>query len=98
MDLHATIIIRKVEITMNSLFTPQYIKELEIKNRIVLPPMVCFKFAEDDGFVSSKNIEHYEKMAKGGSGLIIVEATCVNKNGRLSMDQLAIWSDRKSVV
>lgn len=78
---------------MNSLFTPQYIKELEIKNRIVLPPMVCFKFAEDDGFVSSKNIEHYEKMAKGGSGLIIVEATCVNKNGRLSMDQLAIWSD-----
>lgn len=78
---------------MNSLFKPQYIKKLEIKNRIVLPPMVCFKFAEDDGFVSSKNIEHYEKMAKGGNGLIIVEATCVSKNGRLSMDQLGIWSD-----
>lgn len=78
---------------MDSLFTVQKIKDLEIKNRIVLPPMVCFNFADDNGFVSKANIEHYEKMAKGGSGLIIVEATCVNENGRLSMNQLGIWSN-----
>jgi NADPH2 dehydrogenase len=78
---------------MHSLFTSQKIKNLEIKNRIVLPPMVCFTFAAEDGFVSEKNIKHYEEIAKSGTGLIIVEATCVNKNGRLSIDQLGIWSD-----
>ncbi|WIV12978.1 NADH:flavin oxidoreductase [Proteiniborus sp. MB09-C3] len=78
---------------MSSLFTSQKIKNLEVKNRIVLPPMVCFTFASENGFVSEKNIKHYEAMAKGGSGLIIVEAACVNKSGRLSTDQLGIWSD-----
>lgn len=80
--------------TMNSLFTSQKIKNLEMKNRIVLPPMVCFTFAEENGFVSEKNIKHYEEIAKSGTGLIIVEATCVSKRGRLSTDQLGIWSDR----
>ncbi|MSS44314.1 NADH:flavin oxidoreductase [Anaerosalibacter bizertensis] len=78
---------------MNLLFKPQKIKNLEIKNRIVLPPMVCFGFAEDNGFVSEKNINHYESIAKGGTGLVIVEATSVDKDGRLSTDQLGIWSD-----
>lgn len=78
---------------MSILFTSKKIKGLEIKNRIVLPPMVAFTFAEENGFVSEKNIKHYEAIAKSGTGLIIVEATCVNKNGRLSQDQLGIWSD-----
>ncbi|WP_069999508.1 NADH:flavin oxidoreductase [Cellulosilyticum sp. I15G10I2] len=79
---------------MSKLFAPQKIKHLEIKNRIVLPPMVCFTFAGENNFVSEKNIKHYESLAKGGSGLIIVEATCVNQNGRLSEGQLGIWDDK----
>lgn len=79
---------------MDSLFTPQKIKHLEIKNRIVLPPMVCFGSSEDGNFVSEKNINHYEAVAKGGSGLIIVEAAAVSKDGRLSVDQLGIWDDK----
>lgn len=79
---------------MDSLFTPHKIKNLEIKNRIVLPPMVCFGASGDNNFVSEKNIRHYESIAKGGSGLIIVEATAVSKNGRLSTDQLGIWDDQ----
>lgn len=78
---------------MNTLFLPFSIKNTKIKNRIVLPPMVCFTFSNEEGYVTEKNIKHYETMAKGGSGLIIVEATCVTKNGRLSDDQLGIWSD-----
>lgn len=78
---------------MNTLFSPSKIKGLEINNKFVLPPMVCFKFAGENGFVSIKNINHYRALAKGGSGLIIVEATCVSQNGRLSIDQLGIWSD-----
>lgn len=78
---------------MESIFKSGKIKNTEIKNRIALPPMVCFNFADENGFVSEKNISYYEKMAKGGSGLIIVEATCINEKGRLSKDQLGIWSD-----
>lgn len=55
--------------------------------------MVCFSFGGQDGFVTEENIYHYERMAKGGSGLIIVEATAVNEKGRLSKDQLGIWDD-----
>jgi len=87
------IIIEKGSDTMDKLFTPKKIKDLEIKNRIVLPPMVAFTFADDNNFVSEKNINHYEAIAKSGTGLIIVEATCVSKDGRLSEDQLGIWSD-----
>lgn len=79
---------------MDSLFTPLKIRNLEIKNRIVLPPMVCFGYSEKDNFVSEKNIKHYEAIAKAGTGLIIVEATAVSKDGRLSKDQLGIWDDK----
>lgn len=61
---------------------------------MVVPPMVCFSFGGYDGFVARENLDHYEKLAKGGSGLIIVEATCVNEKGRLAKDQLGIWDDK----
>jgi len=68
---------------------------MELKNRIVMPPMVCFGFAGGDGLVTPKNIEHYEARAKGGAGLIVVEATCVHPEGRLSPNQLGLWADEQ---
>lgn len=79
---------------MDALFTTHKIKDLVIKNRIVLPPMVCFGASGQDNLVSENNIRHYEAIAKGGAGLIIVEATAVSKDGRLSDDQLGIWDDK----
>lgn len=79
---------------MDKVFSNKKIGNIEIKNRIVLPPMVCFTFADEDGFVSEKNINHYTQIAKNGIGLIIVEATAVDPNGRLSIDQLGIWDDK----
>ncbi|NLX69734.1 MAG: NADH:flavin oxidoreductase [Clostridiales bacterium] len=78
---------------MAHLFSPIKIKNKEIKNRIVMPPMVYFGCAGDDGFVTEKHVRHYEARAKGGTGLIVVEAACVTRDGRLSSDQLGIWSD-----
>lgn len=77
----------------NRLFLPITIKGKNIRNRAVMPPMVCFGEAGTDGFVTDKHISHYEARAKGGTGLIIVEATCIQRDGRLSDDQLGIWSD-----
>lgn len=79
---------------MNSLFDSITIKGQKIKNRIVLPPMVCFGWGDLDGMVSELHIEHYAKIAEGGAGLIIVEATCIDKEGKLCDEQLGIWDDK----
>ena len=78
---------------MKNLFSEIRIRGKKISNRIVLPPMVCFGWAGDDGFATDKHVQHYKKRAKAGVGLIVLEATCIDKNGRLSDSQLGIWSD-----
>lgn len=78
---------------MDLLFQPFQIKNLNIKNRICFPPVVCYSAGREDGFVTEQHIEHYRNIAKGGTGLIIQEATCVDKMGRLSRRQLGIWED-----
>jgi NADPH2 dehydrogenase len=69
------------------------VRNTTIKNRIVMPPMVCFGFGNENGMVTDQHILHYESRAKGGVGLIIVEATCIEKTARLSPNQLGLWSD-----
>lgn len=78
---------------MEKVFKAKNIGNLHIKNSLVLPPMVCFNFGKGDGYVSDKNINHYKQISENGIGLIIVEATAIDPKGRLSMDQLGIWSD-----
>lgn len=76
---------------MKKLFSEFSIKNVKIKNRICIPPMVIG--LSTDGYVSPENVERYKKLAQGGAGLIIQEATCVNVDGRLSEKQLGIWKD-----
>lgn len=78
---------------MSSLFSTYKIKSHNIKNRIVFPPVVNFGWADENGFLSDKHLAHYEAIAKDGPGIIIVEATCVLKNGRIFSYQPGIWSD-----
>lgn len=75
------------------LFSGIMLKNLKVKNRIVFPPMVCFGFTDDNGFVGLQNIEHYRLRAESGAGVIITEATAVLKEGRTTNVQLGIWSD-----
>ena len=79
---------------MKALFTDYELKKHKIKNRVVLPPMVCFGWGNEKGEASDLHIKHYEEIAAGGAGLIIVEATCIGKDGRLAPDQLGIWDDQ----
>ncbi len=59
------------------LFAPGHIGQLCLKNRIVMAPMVNH-YGTDTGAVSEQSIEYYAERAKGGVGMIIVEATCVD--------------------
>jgi 2,4-dienoyl-CoA reductase-like NADH-dependent reductase (Old Yellow Enzyme family) len=65
-----------------------------IKNRIVMAPMVTFSFHGDNrSYYGKQHIEHYTKRAKGGAGLIIVQATsvfgAVDSTGMWSADDIA---------
>ncbi|HHX68748.1 MAG: NADH:flavin oxidoreductase/NADH oxidase [Miniphocaeibacter sp.] len=84
-----------------SLLSEYRIKNLDLKNRVVLPPM-CMYSAEN-GFVNEFHKVHYGSFALGQVGLIILEATGVMANGRITDDDLGIYSDEyidglKSIV
>lgn len=76
------------------LFSPMKIGNCEIKNRIVMPPMMM-GFGQFNGNATEKMINYYEERAKGGCGLIITEITRVNDlTGASSFGQLAASSNR----
>ena len=78
---------------MTTLFSTFTLKSYTIKNRIVLPPVVNFGWADENGFINEKHHKHYEERAKGSVGLIIVEATCVDPEGKIFSYQPGIWAD-----
>lgn len=76
-----------------TLFKPMNIGKVEIKNRIVVPPM-CMGFGQFDGRANEVLLDYYEERAKGGAGLIISEITRVNdKHGAGAFQQLAASHD-----
>jgi len=79
---------------MGKLFEPIKIGIMELKNRIVMPPMGT-NFASDDGFVTKRLVNYHVERAKGGVGLIIVEGAYVESRGKGSIRQLAVDHDDK---
>lgn len=75
------------------LFSPMKIGKCEIKNRIVMPPMML-GFGQFDGTPTKKMMDYYEERAKGGAGLIITEITRVDDfSGASAFAQLGISHD-----
>lgn len=78
----------------NMLFSPMKIGNVEIKNRVVMAPMMM-GFGQFNGNATDKMIAYYEERAKGGTGLIITEITRVNDlTGASSFGQLAASKNR----
>lgn len=76
------------------LFSPMKIGNVEIKNRVVMAPMLM-GFGQFNGNATEKMMNYYEERAKGGTGLIITEITRVNDTtGASSFGQLAASKDR----
>lgn len=76
------------------MFKPYVLKDMVLKNRIVLPPMDNY-CADNEGNVNDTHFNHYVSRAMGGVGFIIVEATAISQNGRISDNCLGIWDDSK---
>ncbi|SDN89741.1 2,4-dienoyl-CoA reductase [Janthinobacterium sp. OK676] len=76
---------------MSALFQPYTLKNVTLRNRIAVPPM-C-QYMAVDGVANDWHLSHYAGMARGGAGLVIVEATAVAPEGRITPGCTGIWND-----
>jgi 2,4-dienoyl-CoA reductase-like NADH-dependent reductase (Old Yellow Enzyme family) len=79
---------------MAELFSPFPIRDLVLRNRIVMSPM-CMYSATQEGLATDWHLAHYAARATGGVGLIITEATAVESRGRISQADLGLWNDEQ---
>ena len=73
------------------LFEGLAIRDVRIRNRIVVSPM-C-QYSAQDGHVTDWHLVHLGKFAQGGAGVVFVEATAVEKRGRITHGDTGIWDD-----
>ncbi len=76
---------------MSQLFTRFPLGTLELQNRIVIAPM-C-QYSAEDGRATDWHLMHLGQLALSGAGLLIIEATAVAPEGRITPGCLGLWSD-----
>src|SRR5262249_7572643 len=76
---------------MGHLFEPLRIRDVELAHRIVVSPM-C-QYSCQDGFATDWHFVHLGSRAVGRAAAVIAEATAVTADGRISPQDLGIWTD-----
>lgn len=77
--------------TQPQLFSPFTLRGVTAKNRIVVSPM-C-QYSAIDGVANDWHLVHLGKFAQGGAGIVMVEATAVAENGRITHGDVGLWHD-----
>src|SRR6188768_3281997 len=78
--------------TASLLFSPMTIRGIELRNRIVVPPM--HQYSAVKGFPTDWHLMNAGKFAAGGAGLVVVESTKVERRGCGTVGDLGIWDDK----
>jgi 2,4-dienoyl-CoA reductase-like NADH-dependent reductase (Old Yellow Enzyme family) len=81
---------------MSMLFSPIKLGPLELANRIAIAPM-C-QYSAEEGLPTDWHMIHLGHLALSGAGLLIIEATAVTSEGRISPDDLGLWSDEHAAA
>jgi 2,4-dienoyl-CoA reductase-like NADH-dependent reductase (Old Yellow Enzyme family) len=76
---------------MSQLFTPIQLGSLHLPNRLVVAPM-C-QYSANDGTVGEWHTQHLSQLGYSGAGLVVVEATAVERRGRISHGCVGLYSD-----
>ncbi|WP_432670840.1 FAD-dependent monooxygenase [Flavobacterium sp. SM2513] len=76
-------------------FTPFYIKNLKLENRIVMAPMG--QYQAENGLPNNWHFSHYTQRALGGLGLIITEMTSVSESGRITLGCTGIYNESQAL-
>lgn len=77
--------------TLPLLFSPLRLRDLTLRNRIVISPMCQYSAVE--GLANDWHLVHLGKLASGGAGMIFCEAVAVDRDGRITHGDLGLWSD-----
>ena len=78
---------------MAQLFDTLKLRDIVLSNRIGLPPM-C-QYSAQDGVAADWHFVHYGSRAVGGAGLMIIEATAVVPEGRISPGDIGLWNEQQ---
>lgn len=78
---------------MSKLFSPATLRGLTLRNRTVVAPM-C-QYSAKDGLANDWHLVHLGRFAMGGFGLVLLEATGVTAEGRISYADLGLWKDEQ---
>ncbi len=79
---------------MARLFDPYTLKNVTLRNRVAVSPM-C-QYMAQDGMIGDWHRAHYASLARGGAGLVVVEATAVAPEGRITWGDLGLWNDAQA--
>ena len=81
---------------MTKLFEAITIRDLTVRNRVWVAPMCQYSAEERDGVPTEWHLVHYGARATGGAGLVVVEATAVSPEGRISPWDTGIWNEEQA--
>jgi 2,4-dienoyl-CoA reductase-like NADH-dependent reductase (Old Yellow Enzyme family) len=81
---------------MSALFEPFKLKDVTLRNRIAIPPMCQYNAV--DGVINDWHHVHLAGLARGGAGLVIVEATGVSPEGRITPGCTGLWNDEQAAA
>ncbi len=76
---------------MPPMFTPFKVREIELKNRVLVSPMAMYM--AEDGMPNDFHLVHFGARAQGGAAMVFTEMTCVSPEGRITPACLGMWSD-----
>lgn len=81
---------------MSTLLAPYSLKSLRLRNRIAASPM-C-QYSATDGVANSWHSVHYAALARGGAGLVVIEAMAVSPEGRITPGCLGLWNEAQAAA
>ncbi len=79
----------------HALFDPITVRDLTVRNRIWVSPMCQYSVDQQDGVPTPWHLVHLGGFAKGGAGAVVVEATGVVPEGRITPQDLGLWNDQQ---
>lgn len=80
---------------MSALFSPLSVRDVTLKNRIMISPMQQY-MATSDGLPTGFHIQHYGRQAIGGAAVVVTEALAISPEGRVTHHDLGLWSDAQA--
>ncbi|MBZ6084433.1 NADH:flavin oxidoreductase/NADH oxidase [Streptomyces olivaceus] len=86
---------REESTVSKQLFEPLTLRGVEIRNRVWVPPMCQYAVENRDGVATPWHAAHLGGLARGGAGAVIIEATGVVPEGRISPTDLGLWNDEQ---